>query len=300
MESKFFQTDLGTIRYWVSRMQPQMPWLVFLPGLSADHTLFEKQLAYFSSRYNCFVWDAPAHGLSRPFQLSFTMWDLADYLYEIFEAEGIVSPVLIGQSLGGYISQVYMDKYPGAVSGFVSIDSCPMSRKYYSSWELALLKKTKGMYMSIPWKLLLEGGIAGTSTTKYGRDLMRRCWSVYEKEEYCILADHGGFHRQNFAGCGHIGAAGRGQRLFGYRVLYPPLGGRAGGCGHLRHRQRAGKPAAGQLYVYGHRHHPAGLRPRAEYDPERSFGHRARHPTEYPGVLVPSGYVLERAQIQTV
>ena len=154
MESKFFQTDLGTIRYWVSRMQPQMPWLVFLPGLTADHTLFEKQLAHFSSRYNCFVWDAPAHGLSRPFQLSFTMWDLAYYLHEIFEAEGIVSPVLIGQSLGGYISQVYMDKYPGAVSGFVSIDSCPMSRKYYSSWELALLKKTKGMYMSILWKLL--------------------------------------------------------------------------------------------------------------------------------------------------
>ena len=191
MESKFFQTDLGTIRYWVSRMQPQMPWLVFLPGLTADHTLFEKQLAYFSSRYNCFVWDAPAHGLSRPFQLSFTMWDLADYLHEIFEAEGIVSPVLIGQSLGGYISQVYMDKYPGAVSGFVSIDSCPMSRKYYSSWELALLKKTKGMYMSIPWKLLLEWGIAGTSTTPYGREIMRKTWSVYGKEEYCDLADHG-------------------------------------------------------------------------------------------------------------
>ena len=191
MESKFFQTDLGTIRYWVSRMQPQMPWLVFLPGLTADHTLFEKQLAYFSSRYNCFVWDAPAHGLSRPFQLSFTMWDLADYLHEIFEAEGIVSPVLIGQSLGGYISQVYMDKYPGAVSGFVSIDSCPMSRKYYSSRELALLKKTKGMYMSIPWKLLLEWGIAGTSTTPYGREIMRKTWSVYGKEEYCDLADHG-------------------------------------------------------------------------------------------------------------
>ena len=55
MESKFFQTDLGTIRYWVSRMQPQMPWLVFLPGLTADHTLFEKQLAYFSSRFNFFL-----------------------------------------------------------------------------------------------------------------------------------------------------------------------------------------------------------------------------------------------------
>lgn len=191
MEKKFYQTALGNIRYWVSRADNGKPWLIFLPGLSADHTLFEKQLEHFSSRYNCFVWDGPAHGLSRPFELSFTMWDLADYLHGIFEAEGITDPVLIGQSLGGYISQVYMDRYPGEARGFVSIDSCSMSRKYYTSWELALLKKTRGMYMSIPWKLLLEWGIAGTSATQYGRDIMRKTWSVYEKEEYCDLADHG-------------------------------------------------------------------------------------------------------------
>ena len=45
--------------------------------------------------------------------------------------------------------------------------------------------------MSIPWKLLLEWGIVGTSTTPYGRDIMRKTWSVYRKEEYCDLADHG-------------------------------------------------------------------------------------------------------------
>ena len=191
MEANCHHTSLGDIRYWVSRIASDKPWLVFLPGLSADHTLFEKQISYFSCRYNCFVWDAPAHGLSRPFRLDFTMRDLAQYLHEIFAAEGISAPVFIGQSLGGYISQVYMDRYPGDVSGFVSIDSCPLSRKYYSFWELALLKKTKGMYMSIPWKLLLAWGIAGTSTTSYGREIMRKCWSVYSREEYCDLADHG-------------------------------------------------------------------------------------------------------------
>lgn len=191
MEAKTYLTPCGMIRYWVSRTAPEKPWLVFLPGLSADHTLFEKQLEHFSPLYNCFVWDAPAHGLSRPFSLSFTMWDLAEYLHGIFRTEGIASPVLIGQSLGGYIAQVCMDKYPGTVSGFVSIDSCSLSRKYYSSWELALLKKTKGMYMSIPWKLLQEWGIVGTSTTRYGREIMRSAWSAYGKEEYCDLADHG-------------------------------------------------------------------------------------------------------------
>lgn len=191
MEAKSHQTALGSIRYWISRTEPENPWLVFLPGLTADHSLFEKQTGFFSSRYNCFVWDAPAHGLSRPFPLTFTMADLAEYLHEIFGAEQIGSPVLVGQSLGGYIAQMYMDRYPGEVRGFVSIDSCPLSRKYYTSWELALLKKTKAMYMSIPWKLLLEWGIAGTSTTDYGRALMRKTWSVYGKDEYCSLSDHG-------------------------------------------------------------------------------------------------------------
>ena len=191
MEAKTYQAGPGPIQYWVSKGSPEKPWLVFLPGLSADHTLFEKQLDHFAGRYNCFVWDAPAHGLSRPFPLSFTMWDLADYLHAVFEAEGIRRPVLVGQSLGGYISQVYMDRYPGSVSGFVSIDSCSLSRKYYSSWELALLKKTKGMYLAIPWKLLLAWGIAGTSETRYGREIMKNAWSQYGREEYCSLADHG-------------------------------------------------------------------------------------------------------------
>lgn len=162
-----------------------------MPGLSADHHLFDKQLDYFSNKYNCLVWDAPAHGLSRPFELNYTMRDMARFLNEIFELEHIFMPVLIGQSLGGYISQMYMIMYPNTVSGFISIDSCPMSRKYYSWWELAMLKQTKGMYMSIPWRLLLKWGIWGTSATNYGRQLMRQIWSIYEKVEYCELADHG-------------------------------------------------------------------------------------------------------------
>ena len=191
MEHRTYETEPGVIHYWVSRCGKDKPWLVFLPGLSADHTLFDKQTAHFASKANCLVWDAPAHGLSRPFALSFTMSDLAAYLRAILNAEGVKAPFLIGQSLGGYIAQVYMAQYPGSVSGFVSIDSCSLSRKYYTSWELALLKRTKGMYMSIPWKLLLSWGVAGTSATEYGRSLMKRMWSAYGKEEYCALADHG-------------------------------------------------------------------------------------------------------------
>ena len=190
MQHKEYPTDSGRIHYWLSPGLPGKPWLVFLPGLTADHHLFDRQISAFEG-FGCLVWDAPAHAESRPFRLDFSMEDLARYLHDILTAEGITRPVLIGQSLGGYIAQSYMAHYPGSAAGFVSIDSAPLSRKYFSGWELKLLKNTRWMYAIIPWKLLLKWGIWGTSQTPQGRALMERTWAAYSREEYLDLADHG-------------------------------------------------------------------------------------------------------------
>lgn len=188
---KTLTTSYGTIYYQTSRIDLNKPWLIFLPGLTADHHLFDKQTEYFKARCNCLTWDAPAHGLSRPFRLEFSMFDIARYLHDILEKEEIIMPILIGQSFGGYISQVYMDLFPDSVSGFISIDSCPLKRKYYTAWELALLKHTKLMYLSIPWKTLIKWGSNGTSKSGYGRLIMKQTMESYEKREYCELAAHG-------------------------------------------------------------------------------------------------------------
>ena len=189
-QEKIHQTDSGNIHYWLTPGNPEQPWLVFLPGLTADHYLFDKQIPAFPD-YNRLVWDAPGHAASRPFALNFSMDDMARYLHEILEAEGIQNPVLIGQSLGGYIAQCYLAMYPGSAAGFVSVDSAPLSRKYFSSWELGLLKDTRWMYEIIPWKLLLKWGISGTSRTAYGRALMERTWAAYDRESFLDLTVHG-------------------------------------------------------------------------------------------------------------
>lgn len=124
MTENFFETELGNIHYWVNQIDIDKPTLIFLPGLSADHRLFDKQIEFFESKFNCIVWDAPAHGKSRPFILEFSMEDMATYLYKILQSEKIEKGILIGQSLGGYISQVFMEQYPNFASGFISIDSC--------------------------------------------------------------------------------------------------------------------------------------------------------------------------------
>ena len=68
MKEKTFETKLGTIKYWISDTGAKdAPELVFLPGLTADHRLFDKQVEYFEGKYRLFVWDAPGHADSYPF-----------------------------------------------------------------------------------------------------------------------------------------------------------------------------------------------------------------------------------------
>ena len=192
MDRKIFGTASGKVVYWVdASAEAGAPLLVFLPGLTADHTLFDAQMAHFSGKANCLVWDAPAHGASRPYPLDFTMDDLACILHGIMESEDIARPILVGQSLGGYVSQAYIDLYPGEAAGFVSIDSAPLKRKYYPTWEVKALRHTKGMYQVIPWTMLKPWGSWGTATTERGRAGMRSFMDGYTKREYVDLAAHG-------------------------------------------------------------------------------------------------------------
>ena len=77
MKEKTYQTPCGTIHYWVSVSHPDEITLVFLPGLTADHRLFDKQIQHFKEKYNVVVWDAPAHAASWPFRFDFDLFDKA-------------------------------------------------------------------------------------------------------------------------------------------------------------------------------------------------------------------------------
>ncbi|MDY5855189.1 MAG: alpha/beta hydrolase [Arcanobacterium sp.] len=192
MYQRQLTTPLGTITYWVSKQQhTAQTWLVFLPGLTADHHLFAPQLKYFAPTAHLLVWDAPAHGRSRPFDLSFSLDDLARWLADICDTEGVERPLLIGQSFGGYIGQAFMELFPERARGFISIDSAPLQRSYYTSIELWLLKHSRALYRPYPWPLLKCAGAQGVSTTAAGRSLMQEWMAEYSHREYLDLVEHG-------------------------------------------------------------------------------------------------------------
>jgi len=209
MKKKIYQTPLGPITYWVdhgpkgaqkaegadgaSAAPTSSPQLVFLPGLTADHRLFGKQAAYFKGKCPLLVWDAPGHAESRPFDLSFRLEDKASRLREILDQEGFDAPVIIGQSMGGYVGQMFAQLYPERLAGFISMDSAPLQRSYVTAAEIQLLKRMEPVYRHFPWKALLKTGTEGVATTDYGRRLMHSIMMTYDGDQdyYARLSGHG-------------------------------------------------------------------------------------------------------------
>ena len=193
MEEKTYPTRSGIIHYWTSFVDRSAVTLVFLPGLTADHRLFDKQIQYFEGKYNLFVWDAPGHAASWPFAFDFDLMDKARWLDGILEQEAMEYPVIVGQSMGGYVGQMYAQLWPQKLRGFVAIDSAPLQRNYVTGIELWLLKRMEPVYACYPWKALLKAGTNGVAVSAYGRQLMRDMMMVYDgdKKRYAELSGHG-------------------------------------------------------------------------------------------------------------
>ena len=194
MLEKIYDTACGPIHYRVGgNAKQEAPELVFLPGLTADHRLFDRQIEYFEGKYPVFVWDAPGHAASWPFDLNFSLKHKALWLEGILQREGFRVPVIVGQSMGGYVGQMYAQLFPERLRGFISVDSAPLQREYVTAAELWLLKRMEPVYRHYPWKALLRSGSAGVATSEYGQSLMRDMMLVYDgnQERYAKLAGHG-------------------------------------------------------------------------------------------------------------
>lgn len=194
MIERTYNTPCGAIHYWVNESPGDMsPALVFLPGLTADHRLFDRQIEYFEGKCRVLVWDAPGHAASWPFDFSFDLMDKARWLDGILSREGIDAPAIIGQSMGGYVGQAYAQLYPEKPAGFIAIDSAPLQRTYVTAVEIWLLKRMEPVYRHYPWKWLLRSGTRGVATTEYGRALMREMMMTYDGDQarYAKLSGHG-------------------------------------------------------------------------------------------------------------
>ena len=192
-------TDNGTVFYWKSEdWSDGRDTLFFFHGLTADHTMFDPQVKEMAGEFNLLSWDTPAHGKSRPFS-AFSFRDIAEYVGSILDQNGIDKAILVGQSLGGYVAQSFIKRYPDRVKGFVSIDSTPYGFEYYSKFDMWILRQVEWMARLYPVNMMKKAMAKQVSVTQQSYENMMQMLTPYGKEELCHLMGLGyaGFLEDN-------------------------------------------------------------------------------------------------------
>ncbi|WP_315119140.1 alpha/beta hydrolase [uncultured Clostridium sp.] len=187
MIEKSIHSSRGEIYYWIRKhSDPNARNIIFSPGLTADHRMFEKQVEYFQADYTVISWDIPLHGKSRPYN-SFTYENAAYELKSILDNEFLKSAILIGQSMGGYVCQEFAIQYPEMVDAFIGIGTTPFGLSYYSKSDRWWLRQVEPMAKWYPYNFLVKTIAKSATRTKYAYSNMMLMLSSYSKEELCRL-----------------------------------------------------------------------------------------------------------------
>lgn len=134
--------QVNNIFYFKEIPDPSRPTLVFLHGLSANHTTWDTATKHFRAQgYNTLSLDIRGHGFSdktRKRNLYRFPVFTAD-LRAIIEKEKLTKLILVGYSFGGTVALEYASLYPQGVEALALISANHVSPYYYSSLRYATL-----------------------------------------------------------------------------------------------------------------------------------------------------------------
>lgn len=98
--------------------------VVFIHGFGEDLSLWQGIRVALSQKYKVIAVDLPGFGQSKPLKASFTLFDIADLVHDhLTKSLKINQFVVLGHSLGGYISLALTKTYPQSVLAFGLINS---------------------------------------------------------------------------------------------------------------------------------------------------------------------------------
>ncbi|HZG24885.1 MAG TPA: alpha/beta hydrolase [Chitinophagaceae bacterium] len=91
--------------------------VVFVHGLAEDGEVWQEQVRFLENRYRLIVPDLPGSGRSESMD-DLSMEALAASVRAILEAENIKEAIMIGHSMGGYVTLAFAEKYHGSLRAF--------------------------------------------------------------------------------------------------------------------------------------------------------------------------------------
>jgi pimeloyl-ACP methyl ester carboxylesterase len=91
--------------------------VIFLHGFGESKELWQMFQAHLSTKYRTIAPDLPGFGQSPLFNNELTLEDVAEKLHEWTSEIGVKECIMIGHSLGGYITLAFANKYPEMMKG---------------------------------------------------------------------------------------------------------------------------------------------------------------------------------------
>jgi len=107
--------------------------VVLLHGFGEDSQIWNKQIDFLKDYCLLIVPDIPGSGKSEPLILndrsadSISLTDYADCIYAILVTEKIDACILLGHSMGGYITLAFAEKYPNYLTALGLIHSSALA-----------------------------------------------------------------------------------------------------------------------------------------------------------------------------
>ena len=150
---KFFEFRKAQISYQIVGKGRT---IVLLHGFLGAKEIWGDYVSRLSKKYRLIVLDIPGHGQSESLGYLHHMELLADLVREILHSLKIRKALLIGHSLGGYISLAFAEKYPDSLQGLILLNSTAKGddskRKSSRDQLIKLVKqdKTRAIELLVP------------------------------------------------------------------------------------------------------------------------------------------------------
>ncbi len=123
--------------------------LVLIHGFCENLHIWNNFVAPLSKHAQVVAIDLPGFGKNPPLEQLITIEEMADQVYQTLHELSIVSGVLVGHSLGGYVSLAFAEKYPQWMNGL-----CLFHSTAYADNEEKKKKRDKAV------RFIEENGIA--------------------------------------------------------------------------------------------------------------------------------------------
>ena len=158
--------------------------VLFIHGLSGCKEEWEYSIPFFSENFNAIAIDLPGSGNSDKPDTNYTMDFYADAIKGFLEEMGIEKAVILGNSMGGLISQSFTLKYPEKVKKLVLVDSAginPSGSKSPISLNMDAFQKQKGFSPAI---IKMMKKMLFYKPSEETDKLIKRAISDMEREDY--------------------------------------------------------------------------------------------------------------------